>query len=97
VRIYESGHEVPFYQPLVSLEMLDRVLNDLDIATGKVSINASYLTEGTMNSEYTEGNATLQTEVIPKNATYNTTLNGPDPLPPSRGRKLRRGSSVKLL
>jgi carboxypeptidase C (cathepsin A) len=33
LRIYESGHEVPFYQPLASLEIFDRALKQTDIAT----------------------------------------------------------------
>jgi carboxypeptidase C (cathepsin A) len=28
VRIYESGHEVPFYQPLASLEIFGRAINE---------------------------------------------------------------------
>jgi len=39
------------------------------------------LTVGTPTSDYREGNATIQFEVTPANATYNTALNGPDPEP----------------
>lgn len=97
VRIYESGHEVPFYQPVVALEMVERVLGDVDIATGKTAVDASYMTQGTMQSEYREGNATMQFDVVPKNATYNTTLNGPNPLPPTkRGLSNFQGRRVHL-
>ena len=34
LRIYEAGHEVPFYQPKASLEYFRRVLNNEDIALG---------------------------------------------------------------
>ncbi|CAO2655634.1 Nn.00g044370.m01.CDS01 [Neocucurbitaria sp. VM-36] len=81
LRIYESGHEVPFYQPLASLEIFERALKQVDIATGKEDITEDYLTEGTPTSTYREGNATVQLEVTPKNATYNTALNAPDPEP----------------
>jgi hypothetical protein len=82
LRIYESGHEVPFYQPLASLEIFDRALKQTDIATGKVdSIDGSYKTYGTPTSTYREGNATIQLKITPSNATYNTALNAPDPEP----------------
>lgn len=81
VRIYESGHEVPFYQPLASLEMFERSLKQVDIAGGKNKISADYKTVGTPTSTYREGNATIQFEVTPSNATYNTALNAPDPEP----------------
>jgi hypothetical protein len=81
VRIYESGHEVPFYQPLVSLEMFERALKQVDIASGKEKIDDDYMTEGTPTSTYREGNATIQFKVTPSNATYNTVLNAPDPEP----------------
>lgn len=29
LRVYESGHEVPYYQPVAALEMFRRVLNGL--------------------------------------------------------------------
>lgn len=70
VRIYESGHEVPFYKPLVSLELFRRVLNGLDIETGKMNVTAEYVTEGTVRSEFMEGNATVQTEVIEGDVVY---------------------------
>jgi hypothetical protein len=81
VRIYESGHEVPFYQPLASLEMFERVLKHVDIATGEENIVESYMTHGTPTSTFREGNATIQFKVTPANATYNTALNAPDPEP----------------
>ncbi|KAF1941302.1 carboxypeptidase S1 [Clathrospora elynae] len=81
VRIYESGHEVPFYQPLAALEMFERVLKQVDIATGVEKCDGGYLTVGTPTSTFREGNSTIQFEVTPANATYNTVLNGPDPEP----------------
>lgn len=84
VRIYESGHEVPFYQPLASLELFERALARKDIATGKEDVTCaggSYKTVGTPTSDYHEGNSTIVLEVLPSNATYNTALNGPDPEP----------------
>ncbi|KAF1363270.1 carboxypeptidase S1 [Lizonia empirigonia] len=81
VRIYESGHEVPFYQPLAALEMFERALKQVDIATGERKVDAGYKTVGTPTSTYREGNATLQFEVTPANATYNTGLNAPDAEP----------------
>lgn len=81
LRIYESGHEVPFYQPLAALEIFERALKQVDIATGKEKVHKHYRTNGTPTSTYREGNATIQMDVLPKNATYNTTLNAPDAVP----------------
>ncbi|KAF2853202.1 carboxypeptidase S1 [Plenodomus tracheiphilus IPT5] len=78
LRIYESGHEVPFYQPLAALEIFERALKQVDIATGKEKYSKDYKTVGTPTSDYREGNATMQFEVLPANATYNTKLNAPD-------------------
>lgn len=70
VRIYESGHEVPFYQGLTALEMFERAVYGKDIATGKKTPNHGYFTEGSKKSEFREGNSTIQFEVLPANATY---------------------------
>jgi carboxypeptidase C (cathepsin A) len=85
VRIYEAGHEVPFYQPLASLEMFDRIINGKDIATGKQHISPGYKTKGPKSSRwYVEGDATVQHEVLPSNATYNTETNAPNPPKPMK-------------
>ena len=81
VRIYESGHEVPFYQPLVALEIFERALKQVDVATGEEALCDTYKTVGTLTSTYREGNGTIQFGVTPANATYNTALNAPDPVP----------------
>ncbi|OCK76539.1 alpha/beta-hydrolase [Lepidopterella palustris CBS 459.81] len=90
VRIYESGHEVPFYQPLASLEIFERALGHKDIATGKQNVDSKYKTVGTPTSTYREGNGTVQFEVLPGNATYNTQLNAPDPTPTPMAKRSTR-------
>lgn len=79
VRIYESGHEVPFYQPLAALEMLERAICGLDIADGEKSIWQGYKSVGTAESTFREGNGTIQFEVLDTDTTYNTTTNAPNP------------------
>jgi hypothetical protein len=88
VRIYESGHEVPFYQPLVSLAIFERSTGAKDIATGTIDVTPEYKTVGTPKSTYREGNSTIQFEVLNVTATYNTTTNMPNP--PSTRRRLAR-------
>jgi carboxypeptidase C (cathepsin A) len=79
-RIFESGHEVPFYQPLVSLEIFERTITGKDVETGeKIVGGGRYFTKGTAKSEFREGNATMVFEVLPANATYNITTNRPNP------------------
>lgn len=89
VRIYESGHEVPFYQPEVALAMFERAISAKDIATGLADVvpGAVYTTNGTYKSTYREGNSTVQYAVIPNSATYNTSLNAPNP---TNEKELRR-------
>lgn len=89
VRIYESGHEVPFYQPLAALELFERALARKDIATGKHSVTShgGYKTNGTPTSDFREGNSTIVMEVLSSDATYNTTLNGPNPSTSSKTRR----------
>ncbi|KAG8160018.1 hypothetical protein KVR01_010655 [Diaporthe batatas] len=92
VRIYESGHEVPFYQPVVALEMFERAISSKDIATGLVDVvpGEVYITNGTAQSTYREGNSTVQYDVTPDSATYNTSLNAPNPVNKKDLRRRRR-------
>ena len=80
VRIYEAGHAAPYYQPLVSLEMFERALNGTDLATGTQVVTSSYLSVGTPDTTYREGNGTVQWTVLPINATYNIDTNEPNPV-----------------
>lgn len=79
VRVYESGHEVPFYQPLLALEMFHRAISGKDIASGTCTVWHGYKSHGTAESTYREGNSTIVWEVLPTDATYNTTTNRPNP------------------
>ncbi|UZJ55478.1 hypothetical protein CBS101457_004798 [Exobasidium rhododendri] len=88
-RIYESGHEVPFYQPLAALEVFHRSITGRDIATGKTVISKGYTTKGSKQSTYMEGNSTISPDVLPSNATYSTTTGAPS-------RSQRRRKSVKF-
>lgn len=78
IRVYQSGHMVPFFKPLLALEMLQRASDDLDFATGTVK-DFSNTTKGPQRSTYNEGNSTVQWVVVPESATYNTFTNMPNP------------------
>jgi hypothetical protein len=53
-RIYEAGHEVPYYQPEASLEHFKRVLNQVVIADGSKVVTDDYSTNGTAKATHTE-------------------------------------------
>ncbi|KAL8674986.1 MAG: hypothetical protein Q9168_000580 [Polycauliona sp. 1 TL-2023] len=61
LRIYEAGHEVPFYQPLASLEFFKRVLGNRDIATGGEELTGTYSTNGSASATHTEPFVALST------------------------------------
>ncbi|KAK4495414.1 hypothetical protein PRZ48_013745 [Zasmidium cellare] len=77
-RIYESGHEVPFYQPLLAYELFERAIKRVDVAEGKTNVSREYMSKGTRRSEFHNGNSTVQFATLPGNATYNTTTNAPN-------------------
>ena len=52
-RIYEAGHEVPYYQPKASLELFRRVLSDLVVSDGSVHVTPTYKSNGTANASHT--------------------------------------------
>ncbi|KAK7745159.1 hypothetical protein SLS62_009872 [Diatrype stigma] len=52
-RVYDSGHEVPYYQPKAALELFRRVINDLVISDGSEKVTPSYGSEGPPNATHT--------------------------------------------
>lgn len=54
LRMYESGHEVPYYQPVGSLEAFRRVLGNLTLADGSAMVTETYGTAGGPNATHTE-------------------------------------------
>jgi len=54
MRIYEAGHEVPYYQPEASLAFFERVLGGLVLADGKEALTAAYNSSGTANATHME-------------------------------------------
>lgn len=76
-RVYYAGHEAPFYQPVLLLEMLQRVVSGKDVATGKVALDGCYRTQGLKESTFREGNSTMQWERVYKNTTYDLGTNAP--------------------
>ncbi|KJX93658.1 carboxypeptidase s1 like protein [Zymoseptoria brevis] len=53
-RVFEAGHEIPFYQPQASLAFFTRMLDGVDIATGDIEITANYTTVGDDETTYSE-------------------------------------------
>ncbi|TVY19857.1 Carboxypeptidase S1-like protein [Lachnellula arida] len=53
LRVYESGHEVPYYQPKASLELFKRVLLHLDVADGTIPITGNFSTSGDAHATHT--------------------------------------------
>jgi len=54
LRIYEAGHEVPYYQPQAALALFNRTLNHWNIADGTEMVTANLTSYGTANATHTE-------------------------------------------
>jgi len=52
-RVYESGHEVPYYQPIAALALFNRTINGFDSATGTQKVSADLVTNGTAQATHT--------------------------------------------
>lgn len=59
LRLYEAGHETPYYQPKAMLEHFTRFINGQIIADGSGPVTDDYQTTGTPTSNYTEPFPTL--------------------------------------
>ncbi|KAI9724216.1 MAG: hypothetical protein M1828_003961 [Chrysothrix sp. TS-e1954] len=62
VRVYEAGHEVPYYQPAAALQLFNRSINHFDVATGTQKVNKMFSTKGKANATHTEPFVALSTQ-----------------------------------
>lgn len=76
-RVYYSGHEVPWYQPVAAYHIHNRTMHGYDVATGTHKVTPSFVTHGLPKSTFREGNSTVQFSNVPKNALYNLTTYSP--------------------
>ncbi|RYC60002.1 hypothetical protein CHU98_g6230 [Xylaria longipes] len=53
-RIYESGHEIPYYQPKAALEFFRRILGNLVVADGATKVTPTFESNGTAKATHTE-------------------------------------------
>ncbi|CAJ2502451.1 Uu.00g098450.m01.CDS01 [Anthostomella pinea] len=60
-RIYDSGHEIPYYQPKAALEFFRRILGDMIISDGSEKVTPTYESEGTVNATHTNSYTTWYT------------------------------------
>lgn len=77
-RIYDSGHQVPFYKPKAALAVFDRMVKGVDIAIGESKAADGYSSVGPAKSTYQNDNSTIQTDVVDASCTYNTITNLPE-------------------
>ncbi|GAP84531.1 putative carboxypeptidase s1 protein [Rosellinia necatrix] len=53
-RVYESGHEIPYYQPAAALALFRRVLAGLDVADGTRPVTPDLASNGSARATHTE-------------------------------------------
>ncbi|OMP81760.1 Carboxypeptidase S1-like protein A [Diplodia seriata] len=54
-RVWDAGHEVPYFQPAAAFQIFNRTTFSFDIATGELRVlpNSSYATNGTAETTHT--------------------------------------------
>ncbi|KAF7713331.1 Carboxypeptidase [Penicillium ucsense] len=61
-RVYEAGHEVPYYQPVASLQLFNRTLNGWELSTGEKKLGMKEGTKGPATATHTESSVALPTK-----------------------------------
>lgn len=67
-RIYEAGHEIPYYQPEASLAIFERIINHLVISDGSQVVTSDYSTNGTAKATHTESKIILPPTSTPSSS-----------------------------
>lgn len=73
-RIYEAGHEVPFYQPQAALAHFQRVIEARDIPTGLEMVTANLTSNGTPNATHTNPYVSLPPTESAARASWSASL-----------------------
>ncbi|EPS26027.1 hypothetical protein PDE_00963 [Penicillium oxalicum 114-2] len=60
-RVYEAGHEVPYYQPVASLQLFNRTLNGWELSKGEKKLTGSSGTDGPAHATHTAPSVALPT------------------------------------
>ncbi|KAJ5628335.1 hypothetical protein N7490_010563 [Penicillium lividum] len=60
-RVYEAGHEVPFYQPIAALQLFNRTLNGWELPTGQKKLTSRFGSSGPATATHTESSVALPT------------------------------------
>ncbi|KAJ5986855.1 Peptidase S10 serine carboxypeptidase [Penicillium sp. IBT 35674x] len=60
-RVYEAGHEVPFYQPIAALQLFNRTLNGWELPTGEKKLTSGFGSSGPASATHTQSSVALPT------------------------------------
>ncbi|CAG8918084.1 unnamed protein product [Penicillium salamii] len=60
-RVYEAGHEVPYYQPEASLQLFNRTLFGWELPEGQKKLKADFGSEGPSEATHTQSSVPLPT------------------------------------
>lgn len=58
-RVYEAGHEVPYYQPIAALQLFNRTLNGWELPKGEKKLTSGDGSSGPATATHTESSVAL--------------------------------------
>ncbi|KAJ5092205.1 hypothetical protein NUU61_007075 [Penicillium alfredii] len=67
-RVYEAGHEVPYYQPVAALQLFNRTLNGWELPKGQKKLTARFGSKGPARATHTQSSVPLPSSTVLKSA-----------------------------